>query len=737
MEIPPGNFSTFTGTGFPRHQLRIAFTMRRAFCPASTERSNTMKTLLEASTGRTTNDALFARGLNAALADGANLKRIMWMPEGTHQIVCKHKDGFAAVTVRVDAATAATAQKSFSELLEAEAPQKPFCDAFHDHNAATLWPTRFGYEAGRGVLLDGEPTKYGTEMIEGKTCRTFSPGFYTDAKIEATGPKRYGVKPGQRGSPQNPAAVTGVAFYVGSLVNDPAFKDMEAFFASNAENQPGGTPPKGAAMTEAELAAKKAAEEKQALEAENARLQKRAEQLEAENKKRADALQAQREAQTEKALQGAIGRGAIPAKDDKALGRYRDLAKSGADVVEIIDALPGRALGGRLIQAESGEHSVAVGDIGLKAAGKSFLEARGLASLKVQEYGSERAFGRAFEATGAAHRIFEREIRPLLAKDPGIRLGDFLEAADNTDANAGTLTGTLVLQQSLEFLRNILFPVSRISTDMSAAPIKYGETVMTRLRNPLGVQVWDPAQKKFVAKSAPSTQDVPVVINQFIAVPIEFTADILGSTMRNLFEEQSEPMAVAIAEYVNAAIIANITAGNFTNAPVTIDLATFAGASLPSIKLALTKAKVPLTGRTLLLLSDAHDKLLEDEAFLLRQAIKAIKTGQTNAIAGTSEDYALDVFESQIMTDGAKLVGFGHGQSALCFASRIPADYSKVWGDLPPTGVIDLVTDPISGITMMMARYVLHDSWAADARTALMFGTAPGQTKAGVRVVTK
>ena len=109
----------------------------------------------------------------------------------------------------------------------------------------------------------------------------------------------------------------------------------------------------------------------------------------------------------------------------------------------------------------------------------------------------------------------------------------------------------------------------------------------------------------------------------------------------------------------------------------------------------------------------------------------------TNAIAGTAEDYALDVFESQIMTDGAKLVGFGHGQSALCFASRIPADYSKVWGDLPPTGVIDLVTDPLSGITMMMARYVLHDSWAADARTALMFGTAPGQTKAGVRVVTK
>jgi len=389
------------------------------------------------------------------------------------------------------------------------------------------------------------------------------------------------------------------------------------------------------------------------------------------------------------------------------------------------------------VQAENGERTVEVGDIGLKAAGKSFLEARGSASLKVQEYGSDRAFSRAFEATGAAHRIFEREIRPLLAKDPGVRLGDFLEAADNTDANAGTLTGTLVLQQSLEFLRNILFPVSRISTDMSAAPIKFGETVMTRLRNPLAVQVWDPVAKKFAAKSQASTQDVPVVINQFIAVPIEFTADILGSTMRNLFEEQSEPMAVAIAEYVNAAIIANITAANFTNAPVTIDLATFAGASLPSIKLALTKAKVPLTGRTLLLLSDAHDKLLEDEAFLLRQAIKAIKTGQTNAIAGTSEDYALDVFESQIMTDGQKLVGFGHGQSALCFASRIPADYSKVWGDLPPTGVIDLVTDPVSQITMMMARYVLHDSWAADARTALMFGTAPGQTKSGVRVVVK
>ena len=687
---------------------------------------------------RSTADALYARGLNAALADGANLKRIMWMPEGTHQIVCKHKDGFAAVTVRVDAATAATAQRSFSELLEAEAPQKPFCDAFHDHNAATIWPQRFAYEAGRGVILEGEPTKYGAEMIEGKTCRTFSPGFYTDAKIEASGPKRYGVKPGQRGSPQNPAAVTGVAFYVGSLVNDPAFKDMEAFFASTAETNHGGTPPtKEQPMTPEELAAKQAAEKQAILEAENARLKD-------ENKKQLEAIQGKREADMERALQAAIQRGAVAPKDDKSLGRYRDLAKKGVDAVEIVDALEGKSARGRITSPEAGETggatAVEVGDAGLHAAGKAFVEARNGARLTRGQQGDHNALDKALEASARANRIFARDIAPLMAKDAGIRVRDMLEAADATDANLGTLTGTLVLQQSLPFLKNILFPVSRITTNISAQPIQFGQTVMTRLRLPLAVKTWDAVNKTFTSKAVPQNTDVSITIDQFKSVPISFTVDTLGATMRNLFQEFAEPMTFGLAEQVNKDILALITAGNFATS-VTVDLATFSAQSLPSIKLALTKNKVPLGPgqRTLLLLSDLHDKLLEDTSLVLAQTVKAgLKGGEDTLGAGTlPELFGMLPLESQLMTDGAKLVGFAFGASALAFGSRIPADYTKVWSDLPATGVIDMVTEPDSGLTLMMRRYVLHDSWSADADVALMYGQAKGQGAAGIRLVTK
>ena len=687
---------------------------------------------------RSTADALYARGLNAALADGANLKRIMWMPEGTHQIVCKHKDGFAAVTVRVDAATAATAQRSFSELLEAEAPQKPFCDAFHDHNAATIWPQRFAYEAGRGVILEGEPTKYGAEMIEGKTCRTFSPGFYTDAKIEASGPKRYGVKPGQRGSPQNPAAVTGVAFYVGSLVNDPAFKDMEAFFASTAETNHGGTPPtKEQPMTPEELAAKQAAEKQAILEAENARLKD-------ENKKQLEAIQGKREADMERALQAAIQRGAVAPKDDKSLGRYRDLAKKGVDAVEIVDALEGKSARGRITSPEAGETggatAVEVGDAGLHAAGKAFVEARNGARLTRGQQGDHNALDKALEASARANRIFARDIAPLMAKDAGIRVRDMLEAADATDANLGTLTGTLVLQQSLPFLKNILFPVSRITTNISAQPIQFGQTVMTRLRLPLAVKTWDAVNKTFTSKAVPQNTDVSITIDQFKSVPISFTVDTLGATMRNLFQEFAEPMTFGLAEQVNKDILALITAGNFATS-VTVDLATFSAQSLPSIKLALTKNKVPLGPgqRTLLLLSDLHDKLLEDTSLVLAQTVKAgLKGGEDTLGAGTlPELFGMLPLESQLMTDGAKLVGFAFGASALAFGSRIPADYTKVWSDLPATGVIDMVTEPDSGLTLMMRRYVLHDSWSADADVALMYGQAKGQSAAGIRLVTK
>ena len=687
---------------------------------------------------RSTADALYARGLNAALADGANLKRIMWMPEGTHQIVCKHKDGFAAVTVRVDAATAATAQRSFSELLEAEAPQKPFCDAFHDHNAATIWPQRFAYEAGRGVILEGEPTKYGAEMIEGKTSRTFSPGFYTDAKIEASGPKRYGVKPGQRGSPQNPAAVTGVAFYVGSLVNDPAFKDMEAFFASTAETNHGGTPPtKEQPMTPEELAAKQAAEKQAILEAENARLKD-------ENKKQLEAIQGKREADMERALQAAIQRGAVAPKDDKSLGRYRDLAKKGVDAVEIVDALEGKSARGRITSPEAGETggatAVEVGDAGLHAAGKAFVEARNGARLTRGQQGDHNALDKALEASARANRIFARDIAPLMAKDAGIRVRDMLEAADATDANLGTLTGTLVLQQSLPFLKNILFPVSRVTTNISAQPIQFGQTVMTRLRLPLAVKTWDAVNKTFTSKAVPQNTDVSITIDQFKSVPISFTVDTLGATMRNLFQEFAEPMTFGLAEQVNKDILALITAGNFATS-VTVDLATFSAQSLPSIKLALTKNKVPLGPgqRTLLLLSDLHDKLLEDTSLVLAQTVKAgLKGGEDTLGAGTlPELFGMLPLESQLMTDGAKLVGFAFGASALAFGSRIPADYTKVWSDLPATGVIDMVTEPDSGLTRMMRRYVLHDSWSADADVALMYGQAKGQSAAGIRLVTK
>ena len=707
-------------------------------------------TLLQAGTGRSTDEALFARGLNAALADGATLKRIMWMPEGTHQIVCKHKDGFAAVTVRVDAATAATAQRSFSELLEAEAPQKPFCDAFHDHNAATIWPVTpkpgeggplaFTYEAGRGVILEGEPTKYGAEMISGKTCRTFSPGFYTDAKIEASGPKRYGVKPGQRGSPQNPAAVTGVAFYVGSLVNDPAFKDMEAFFASTAETNHGGTPPtKEQPMTPEELAAKQAAEKQAILEAENARLKD-------ENKKQLEAIQGKREADMERALQAAIQRGAVAPKDDKSLGRYRDLAKKGVDAVEIVDALEGSAKGRtpRIVAPEAGESGgalhVEVGDAGLHAAGKAFVEARNGARLTRGQQGDHNALDRALEASARGNRIFARDIAPLMAKDAGIRVRDMLEAADATDANLGTLTGTLVLQQSLPFLKNILFPVSRVTTNISAQPLQFGQTVMTRLRLPLAVKTWDAMNKTFTTKATPQNTDVSITIDQFKSVPISFTVDTLGATMRNLFQEFAEPMTFGLAEQVNKDILALITAGNFASS-VTVDLATFSAQSLPSIKLALTKNKVPLGPgqRTLLLLSDLHDKLLEDTSLVLAQTVKAgLKGGEDTLGAGTlPELFGMLPLESQLMTDGAKLVGFAFGASALAFGSRIPADYTKVWSDLPATGVIDMVTEPDSGLTLMMRRYVLHDSWSADADVALMYGQAKGQGAAGIRLVTK
>jgi len=80
----------------------------------------------------------------------------------------------------------------------------------------------------------------------------------------------------------------------------------------------------------------------------------------------------------------------------------------------------------------------------------------------------------------------------------------------------------------------------------------------------------------------------------------------------------------------------------------------------------------------------------------------------------------------------ATYIGVSGTRSALLFVSRVPLDYTKVLPDVPATAAIELVTEPRTGLTLMVLKYLDHSYETANMRVQLMFGTAIGDERQGM-----
>jgi phage I-like protein len=139
-------------------------------------------------------------------AEGA----IVYLPEGEHEISATVNGKPAKRTVRINETIAA----AFARDLQARqsANVRPFGGFDHKTGPASLIPKAFRYESGLGLVLDVEWTEAGRKAIEGRDYSYFSPTFLLDKKGNPIGlPKR-----GE----------------IGSLVNDPAFEEIQRIAAS-------------------------------------------------------------------------------------------------------------------------------------------------------------------------------------------------------------------------------------------------------------------------------------------------------------------------------------------------------------------------------------------------------------------------------------------------------------------------------------------------------------------------
>jgi phage I-like protein len=625
--------------------------------------------------------ARLAEPVGVRAAEGVKPPRaIMWMPAGTHTIHATLQGNPVKRTITVTPETASVMQAALER--ELRTGHRPLIDFDHAHAAAAAWPTRYFWEEGRGVMVELEWSEAGAAAVTGKTHRAFSPEFFPDAQ----------------------GRVIGAPKHHGSLVNDPAFTAIAPIWAAAAKQPNQETMAKDTTdktdradqtdRSDSGTAALRAqhAEAQAALTAAKAE----AEALKAKHAEAQQALQAARREKAEAAVQAAVDRGALPALDKPLQAKWAGLLEADPDNAKLLAALPDNPA------LKAGKSGAGTG-----------IESRPGLVEALQAYQAARPSDR-----GA---IYAKEIRPAL--DKGAILGPILAAN-----SLGGLSGDLVVQRALTLLK-LEFPfLTAISTDFSAERAAFNQTIKTRLRTPPAVTDYNPVTG--YATSDATTTDVPVTIDNHKAVQISFNANELASTERDLFGEQAEGCQYALGKAMCDALFGRITAANYSNV-TTKALASFGRPDLTAMAKALYDRGVSGAGRFVLLNSAYFEALQGDPTIVSLAAYQRpeIITGYTlPPIAG------LQPYQAVNLPSTGNLTGFAGTPDSLCLATRLPNDYSAALPGASGGGTVATVTNPDTGISVMLVQFVNHQLGAAFWRVAVMFGTAVGNPASGQRL---
>lgn len=452
------------------------------------------------------------------------------------------------VTVNVTSASASALQKQL-DAVNGNTKQRVFNCFNHGGNRgqteASSWPKKFFWNAEKnGVFEIAEPSSSGLEAVAGKKYRGFSLTFFTDAEIteipELEG-EGYEIKPGKRGSPENPANIicprdarTNPNAYLnmGTMTNKPAFSTNEPLFASTPETKKNLPSPVAPARQAGALPNPVSSTEKykqmkelnaEALQARNQQLEQRITELEAQDsavakaqleaarselEKNKLALQLAEQQEKTKQLEAAeltrktqaadsavalgIQAQAIPMLDKELQAQWKDRFIKDPTLIPAMEAQwNGRktTTGARIPNASSAVFQY--GDV--KMGANEVLKALDACLQKqrpIQGLDAEASQKRSIIARDIA-TIYRNEVRSKtmqLDADgnyvPGVN-PDFLlaplEAATDAD-NLGTLAGTLVSMRYLDiFMYKLpLIANGKIMTDFSDQPSDLGQTVSTR-----------------------------------------------------------------------------------------------------------------------------------------------------------------------------------------------------------------------------------------------------------------
>lgn len=683
---------------------------------------------LTAKLARDDADALTAQRLSSSLP-GTPPSSMMWMPGGVHQIRASRGGKPVEIAIKVDAAAAAAVEASLREHLSA-GRQRPFFDFNHRRDEAAAWPTGFFWSTTPepGIYASVEWTSAGTEAVNGRTYRAFSPAFFVDDSA--------------------PARVVGAPFVMGGLVNDPAFRAIRPITArrnTNPMNKQKKLLTLLAAITglqrdrsvlaartdgdhaaalkakDDEIAAKLAEagtlqteiaaenpgsvaveinDATDALEARDAEIAR----LKADNAGLVEAANQRRKQEVDAAIEAAVARGAIPPKDEAAKEKWRKACTGEPAALELLAAMRGNAAieAGRMTTSDGRTGSVQITSEDTRRV--------------IQAYHEERN-------PAKAATIYARDIRArLVARDELV-----IEAANSL----GGVVGNLIVQRSLDLLKTEFPLLSRISTDFSDQNAAYGQSIVTRIITPPAAT--DYSTSTGYAASAATTTDVSVVLNVHKGVTVEFNVNELAGTRRMLFDEQREGMHFSLGEALVAALYGLITSGNYSNA-TTKAKNSFGRGTLTTMakNLNASPRKAPKAGRTLLLNGDYFEVLQNDGTLVQLAATQDRSLIQEYALPRIA---GFQPFEAIDLPTTGNLCGFGLSPDAMALVTRLPNDYTSIFPGVTGGGLVSTVTNPDTGVSVMLVQYIDHVLGKASMRLALMYGVAVGRATSGERLI--
>ena len=691
---------------------------------------------------------------------------MMVMPKGVHQITPSQNGRAVDVTVEIDASAADALQEQF-EALKAKG-SKPFFSIEHETDVAAFWPDEFFWDGKvdptgswvEGVWAKGTWSKSGREAVQGKDFRSFSPVFFVDAI---------------RNDPDNPVHVIccdDAKPNMGALENDPAFISISPLWAKNAgltgsvHNQPNsnmektnkekiadlqqaneklelqinGLLHKDDPLSKESLKASRAAKSANDMEIQLLNEQDKTAALTAKN-------QAHSESMADAAVQKMVDSGEIGVREFEVQASWKSKFMADPSLIELKCGK---------VSPSSVSHQIAPTATQIEASrggrGSAFQigsqdprqSLKAMGSLCASNAKSE-SLPEKFKIAREISAIYVREIKPLLAK------GDYnlpLEAADYAggdglaSATIGTLSGTLVAQRVLDFFK-IEFPIlDAITTDFSDQPAQFDQMTKTRIITKPAVLTYsatpgaDGRPAGYVIATQAITTDVNITLGNHTAVAIQFDANTLASTSRQLFVEQAAPAAYALAKDLVDALYAVITPANFTtNTPISVGATSYGRPTFAQAARVLNKLGAPMANRFCLSNSDYQQNLIQDPSLVslaVFQMKELITQSTLPPIAGF-QPYEAPNLPATAFSGKTLQAFFGH-KSSLLVQSRIPNDWSTVLGASSGYGMASIVTNADTGISALLVQYSNPRSAYAEYRLAWMYGVAAGQQQGGVPV---